>query len=975
MRKVALGLTLLFVLFAFAQANANVQWDAEYYQFRFAVQPNGGIFYDGGTYFNPNGQEVRVFTNAGACCGSFGDIAQGSLSELNDTIQLNAMAKGPDGGTNPKNGVLVEGFAEIVLDGFQVNYGVEIDQQSQAWITRRFTVDKSGEYEVAANFTGEADFVALGEPVLRHHALYSYTGTVVLEEYQDGHPPTWLREAARFNFDNTTGSDSVDVELSNQTGIFYQLKALLEIDTDVQNLYLFSVQGPLKGPYQVGSEEAPFRLKATVKSNMAPVADAGPDQTVPVGATVSLDGSASQDPDGSPLTYQWSFVSKPAGSAAALSDATAVDPDFVADVAGAYEVQLIVNDGTEDSPLDTVVITTENNTPVADAGLDQTVALNATVMLDGSGSFDADGDALTYQWSFVSMPTGSAAAFSEATAVDPDFVADVAGVYEVQLIVNDGTEDSAPDAVSITVENNPPVADAGANQTVATGATATLDGSASFDPDGDPLTYDWSFVSTPAGSAAALSDPTAVAPTFDVDLDGLYVVQLIVNDGTVDSDADTVTVRTPGQNTQPVAKAGADQTVAAGANVTLDGSGSTDADGDPLTYLWSFVSMPAGSAAALSDAAAVNPTFVADLDGSYEVQLVVNDGMEDSLPDTVMVSTDNSAPVADAGDNQTVDVGATATLDGSGSTDADGDPLTYDWSFVSTPAGSAAALSDPTVVNPTFDVDLEGLYVVELIVNDGTVDSDPDRVTVRTPGQNTPPVAEAGPDQSAVMAETVMLDGSGSYDDDGDPLTYLWSFTSMPEGSAAELSDETAVDPFFEVDEEGTYVVQLIVNDGFDDSEPDTVTITTGNSAPVADAGPDQTVPVGETAVLDGSGSSDADGDLLTYLWSFTSMPEGSAAVLSDETAVDPSFEVDVAGTYVVQLIVNDGMVDSDPDTVSISNKKTKRHHSDCFIGAAGSGQLLGGYLGLLMLIGTSMLALVIGASVRKGVSTSQVKQ
>ena len=97
------------------------------------------------------------------------------------------------------------------------------------------------------------------------------------------------------------------------------------------------------------------------------------------------------------------------------------------------------------------------------------------------------------------------------------------------------------------------------------------------------------------GSAAALDDPATPTPRFTPDVFGDYVVQLIVNDGLVDSAADTVVIGTG--NTAPVARAGADRTVAAGAVVELDGSGSTDVDGQTLTYAWSLATVPAGSTA------------------------------------------------------------------------------------------------------------------------------------------------------------------------------------------------------------------------------------------------------------------------------------------------------------------------------------------------------------------------------------------
>ena len=117
---------------------------------------------------------------------------------------------------------------------------------------------------------------------------------------------------------------------------------------------------------------------------------------------------------------------------------------------------------------------------------------------------------------------------------------------------------------------------------------------------------------------------------------------------------------------------------------------------------------------------------------------------------------------------------------------------------------------------------------------------------------------------------------------------------------------------------EGAYVAQLIVNDGMENSDPDTVTVMAeGNNKPVAEAGPPQSVEVNDTVTLDGSGSTDVDGDPLTFQWSLTP-PPGSTATLSDPTAVMPTFVADVEGAYVAQLIVNDGMENSDPDTVTI---------------------------------------------------------
>jgi RHS repeat-associated protein len=654
--------------------------------------------------------------------------------------------------------------------------------------------------------------------------------------------------------------------------------------------------------------------------NRAPTANAGPDQSAAVGAAVTLDGSASSDPDGDALSYDWSLITRPAGSAATLSNPTAVNPGFVADRSGTYVARLIVNDGQDDSAPDTVSITVANTPPAANAGPDQSAAVGAHITLDGSASSDADGDALTYDWLFVSIPAGSTAVLVDSASISPTFDLDEPGSYVVRLVVHDGQAESAPDTVTITTTNSAPVANAGPDQTTTVGTTVTLDGSASSDADGDPLQFNWTLTTRPAGSGAALVNPASMSPTLLIDSPGTYVARLIVSDGFASSVADFVTITTT--NSAPVANAGPDRTVLVGATVALDGTHSSDVDGDSLTFRWSLSSRPAGSTAALSDPFAVTPSFVVDLPGAYVAQLIVNDGSVDSAPDTVTVTTTNSVPVANAGADRTVPVGTTQTLDGSLSTDADGDPLTFSWALTSRPAGSTTVLQNATSVSPSFIVDLPGMYVVQLIVNDGIADSAPDTAMIST--INSAPVANAGADQTAAVSSTVTLDGSGSSDVDGDVLTFSWALISQPPGSAAALVNPASVSPQLTPDRPGSYVVQLIVNDGTVDSAPDTVVISTTNSAPVANAGPDQTAFVGNLVTLDGSGSTDIDGDALTFAWAITTRPVGSTATLSDPSAMSPAFSIDAPGTYVVQLIVNDGAIDSAPDTVMISTLNSR---------------------------------------------------
>jgi hypothetical protein len=199
---------------------------------------------------------------------------------------------------------------------------------------------------------------------------------------------------------------------------------------------------------------------------------------------------------------------------------------------------------------------------------------------------------------------------------------------------------------------------------------------------------------------------------------------------------------------------------------------------------------------------------------------------------TITAAAGNATPIANAGQDRTVLVGTTINLDGSRSTDADGDPIAYAWSLVARPAGSAATLGRPESASPEISLDVEGNYVVRLVVSDGSSTSAASEVTLRATRNNVAPVARAGASQSVLEGSKVTLDGTASSDPNGDALSYSWSFVSRPTGSTASLSSPDSADPSFVADRTGSHVVALIVGDGALVSETRSTTIT-ANPLPV----------------------------------------------------------------------------------------------------------------------------------------------
>jgi len=277
--------------------------------------------------------------------------------------------------------------------------------------------------------------------------------------------------------------------------------------------------------------------------------------------------------------------------------------------------------------------------PVANAGADQRVNANAAVVLDGSAS-TASGGIAAYSWTQLA---GTAVSLVAANTASPSFIAPTsAGVLRFQLSVADGFETTASDTVDVVV-NAAPIADAGADQTVGAGASVSLNGSASTDPDGSVVGYVWTQT---GGTPVALGNANTVTPSFSAPASAdTLVFQLTVtdNDGVSASDGVSITVSvpvpTPSTNIPPVAQASADQNVRPHAVVFLNGWKSYDPDGRIVSYQWT---QTGGPTVKLYGAGWPWAGFRAPHDdGSLTFQLTVTDNKGATSTDSVTITVDD----------------------------------------------------------------------------------------------------------------------------------------------------------------------------------------------------------------------------------------------------------------------------------------------------------------------------------------------
>jgi len=631
------------------------------------------------------------------------------------------------------------------------------------------------------------------------------------------------------------------------------------------------------------SDEGNNIASATLSvGNNAPTADAGPDQEVSFGTAVSPDGTGSRDADGDPLTYEWSLVSVPDGSAAEISDPGIPAPSFSADRIGEYHVQLVVSDNIEESGVSMAVITSAaEGTPL-------------DVVPDISGDF-VEGAEIVFS---VSLSEGITCEwnFGDGTASDGPQVThvyDSPGEYTLMLRVRneDGIVNEITRHISIAAASGP-VAVFSVSGSGVRGENILFDASGSHTSGAGPLTYAWDF-----GGSETASDPRVLHIYNGI---GERQVRLTVTDESTGRTATAEMVLNITPNRDPEAAFGYSGQMRTGEDIRFDASASYDPEGHGLdTYTWDF------GDGSVTEGQWVSHSFGTDGDHTVTLTVTDNTGRTGTFQRILRIAS-GETPLPGFELTGTGLTGHILSFDAAPSAaSGDHEIVSYEWDF-GDGVTSRDARTDHVYQSP-------GQFTVTLRVTDdaGGWAEISKVLTIGNDANKAPELTDMTAPAAAVTGMTARFHAAGT-DPNFDPLTFIWDFGDGSETVEGSPATHTYESP-------GDYDILVTVSDGRGGAvtERSRISITdppAENVPPVAEAGLPCQGDVADTVRFDGSGSYDLNGDTLTYLWDFGDNSTG--------TGISPDHIYLSGGVREVTLTVTDpsGLAHTDTAEVRITD-------------------------------------------------------
>lgn len=611
-----------------------------------------------------------------------------------------------------------------------------------------------------------------------------------------------------------------------------------------------SYQATLTVDDQTGTANARYTTAVSYKVNAEPVPRFELPEIVATGQAVPLDGGASSDPDGDPLTFRWEI------SDGRQLSGPANEVDF--SEPGEYTVTLQVDDGEGvGNSVQTLSRTLRvNHPPVAVIEAPDHVN-RASISFSAAESFDIDQGIQDYQWDFGDGRTGRGEQITHRY--------ESPGTYNVTLTVDDGTG-LANSIVSTEHQiriNANPVATISAPALVAPGQPFTLDGSESYDNDGQITAFEWFVNDRPAGNGTLIETK--------LENPGHHKVMLRVQDDSGFENAYDIATTTVRVNHPPVVSWTSDPAVTEPDRTTqFSASDSYDPDNDELRVTWTFED------GVVLEGKAVERSFDDPGTRRFTIRADDGEGLSNSVTEKKGKILVNHEPIIVAESNIRSN-SKMVHLDASGSYDPQNNPLTFTWEL---PDGSVSSDASFTWTAPG-----TGTHWVSLIVDDGLgLDNSRVSMPVRV-NVNKPPVAVVDSLIMACTGQSIIFSSARSYDPDDDLFVTHWDFD---DGSTSLQSN-----PHHSYTEPGIYQVRLSLDDGFSQEPSVAVIPVIVEGSPQARMNFEEiTVCANTPVVFDGTSSTDPLGQIGSYNWEFGDASNGIGGRTTHFYAEPGTYEV-----------------------------------------------------------------------------------